>query len=410
MRKVPLVDSLKIIGRGSGNWIAERPIVVSFEVTDACNIHCRGCYRQKLAGHKTLQELRDEVLFLKKWRNCDNISIAGGEPLIHPDIVELVDFIARQGMKPILLTNGQRLDREILRELKHANLVGVAFHVDSLQERPGWTGKSELELNALREKLAGIISDVGGVPCSFGITVYRENFQYIPELLRWTIRHKEIVQAATFITYRGASIQDDYTVGGEKLKLERDTLGYATDDSPEDIGISSGDVYNLIRQHFPEYDAAAYLGGTQTHTAIKWLVGSLVASKTELLGHIGPRALEAAEVGHHMLNGTYMIYRKDTQLGRKSLLLGLVDPAMREVAKRYLRRPVNLFSPVYGIAVGIIQAPDALPDGRVDMCDSCPDMTYYDGRLVNSCRLDEYRKFGAMMTFDKHEETVAAPN
>jgi hypothetical protein len=28
MRKVPLAESLKIIGRGSMNWIAERPIVV----------------------------------------------------------------------------------------------------------------------------------------------------------------------------------------------------------------------------------------------------------------------------------------------------------------------------------------------------------------------------------------------
>ncbi len=28
------------------------------------------------------------------------------------------------------------------------------------------------------------------------------------------------------------------------------------------------------------------------------------------------------------------------------------------------------------------------------MCDSCPDMTYYNGKLINSCRMDEYRLFG----------------
>ena len=380
------------------------------EVTDICNIHCKGCYRQKLAGHKTMDQLREEILFLRKWRNCDNISIAGGEPLIHPNIVETVDFIARQGMKPFILTNGQRLDRELLRDLSRAGLVGIGFHVDSLQERPGWTGKNEIELCALRERLAGIVADVGGIPCGFGITVYRQNFDCIPDLLRWTIRHKEVVQGATFITYRGASLEGEYRVGGEKVKLDRDTLGYATDDPVEEIGITSADVYALIRRHFPEYDAAGYLGGTQTHTSIKWLVGSLIATKHEVLGHIGPKALEFAEVGHHLLYGTYMVYRKDLQLGRKALLLGLIDPAMREAAKRYLRRPVNLFSPVYGISVGIIQAPDALPDGRVDMCDSCPDMTYFDGRLVNSCRLDEYRKFGAMLTFDSSREPASARN
>ena len=36
MRKVPFQQSLKIIGRGSLNWVADRPIVVSFEVTDSC--------------------------------------------------------------------------------------------------------------------------------------------------------------------------------------------------------------------------------------------------------------------------------------------------------------------------------------------------------------------------------------
>jgi len=43
LRKVPLIESLRIIGRGSLNWIAERPIVVSFEVTDACTCYCKHC-------------------------------------------------------------------------------------------------------------------------------------------------------------------------------------------------------------------------------------------------------------------------------------------------------------------------------------------------------------------------------
>ena len=46
----------------------------------------------------------------------------------------------------------------------------------------------------------------------------------------------------------------------------------------------------------------------------------------------------------------------------------------------------------------IIQAPDMLPDGRADMCDSCPDMTVYDGKLINSCRMDEYRLFGGFLS------------
>jgi hypothetical protein len=32
------------------------------------------------------------------------------------------------------------------------------------------------------------------------------------------------------------------------------------------------------------------------------------------------------------------------------------------------------------------------------MCDSCPDMTVWDGNLINSCRMDEYRLFGGMVS------------
>ena len=382
------------------------------EVTDICNLHCRGCYRQTLEGHKTLEQLKEEILFLKRWRNCDNISIAGGECLLHPEIVEIVDFISRNGMKPYILSNGLRLERGLLRELKKANLVGVGFHVDSLQNRPGWQNKNELELCDLRQSLAEMVAEVGGVPCGFGITVYRENFQYIPDLIRWNLKNRKIVQGATFITYRSAIEDTQYTVDNKKIELTPDTLGYVSSDKPEDIGIGSADVYELIKREFPQYDASAYLGGTQLHDSIKWLVGMIVASEHEVLGHVGRRGAELAQVGNHLLNGTYFVYRKDFHLGKKALLLGLIDKEIRPVVNWYLKNPFRLlFEPVYGISIGIIQAPDVLADGRVDHCDSCPDMTYFDGKLVHSCRLDEYRKFGKLMqAAPKGEPALAQTN
>ena len=70
-------------------------------VTDICNLHCEGCYRQKITGHKPLEEVKEEIRFFKRWRNPDNVSIAGGEPLIHPHIMDLVAYIAElRGSSP----------------------------------------------------------------------------------------------------------------------------------------------------------------------------------------------------------------------------------------------------------------------------------------------------------------------
>ena len=45
----------------------------------------------------------------------------------------------------------------------------------------------------------------------------------------------------------------------------------------------------------------------------------------------------------------------------------------------------------------IIQPVNFEDDGRQDMCDSCPDITVHDGKLVWSCRMEELNKFGAFV-------------
>ncbi|HEX7568286.1 MAG TPA: radical SAM protein, partial [Anaerolineaceae bacterium] len=112
-------------------WSMNDNPIAWLEVTDICNIHCEGCYRQYMTGHKTLDALKEEVDFFIRWRNPDNFSIAGGEPLIYPHIVELVEYIASKGIKPVILTNAYALTPEILKKLKKAGLAGFTIHIDS---------------------------------------------------------------------------------------------------------------------------------------------------------------------------------------------------------------------------------------------------------------------------------------
>ncbi len=99
-------------------WSMNDNPIAWLEITDICNITCEGCYRQHMTGHKSLEQLKEEVDFFIRWRNPDNFSIAGGEPLIHPQIVDLVAYIAKQGVKPVILTNARALTPRILKSLK----------------------------------------------------------------------------------------------------------------------------------------------------------------------------------------------------------------------------------------------------------------------------------------------------
>ena len=59
-----------------------------------------------------------------------------------------------------------------------------------------------------------------------------------------------------------------------------------------------------------------------------------------------------------------------------------------------LINPANLIRRAYIQSFMIIQPVNFEPDGRQDMCDSCPDITVHEGKLVWSCRLEEVNQYG----------------
>jgi MoaA/NifB/PqqE/SkfB family radical SAM enzyme len=149
-------------------WTLPDNAISWLEVTKACNLYCEGCYRENgPKTHKALDQIKRDLAVFKKYRKTDGVSLAGGDPLVHPDVVEIVRLVAQEGLKPIVNTNGMALDMKLLRELKKAGVVGFTFHIDSKQHRPQWRGKTEVELNALRLQFAEMLAEVGGLSCAF---------------------------------------------------------------------------------------------------------------------------------------------------------------------------------------------------------------------------------------------------
>ena len=101
-------------------WNLADNAITWLEPTTKCNIYCEGCYRENdPQGHRPLESVIEELEALKNLRKTDGISIAGGEPLIYPDIVPLVQYISSQGWKPIVNTNGQALNPQMVKDLKN---------------------------------------------------------------------------------------------------------------------------------------------------------------------------------------------------------------------------------------------------------------------------------------------------
>ncbi len=366
------------------------------EITDRCNITCKGCYRTALAGHKTLDDIKAEILFMEEWRNINNVHLAGGEPLIHPEIVEIVRFIHGRGLNPVIISNGEALTTDLLVRLRDAGLAEISFHIDSGQSRPGRTGRDEVELNGLRQHYADLLAEVGGVNCNFNMTVNPRTLQQVPAVIGWALGTRGKVSGLTFITLRGFPREGVEFVGsGRMIDLDAATVGMVNDVEDELADLRAQDLYGVIRDRFPAYEAASYLGGTKTPSSVKWLIANAVCSGEEWVGSVSPATVELVQVLHHWRRGRYYAGGRE-RVGRSVLVMGAFDRRVRGVLAGLIKHPRRLFGPIFTLTVSIIEPNTLLPEGDYEMCDSCPDITYYKGRLVHSCRLDEYRLYGML--------------
>lgn len=382
-------------------WSLPDNAISWLEPTSACNLACDGCYRENVrSSHKPMDVVAREVELFQQLRNSDGISIAGGDPLMHPQIVEIVRLVADKGLKPILNTNGGLLTPELLRELKKAGVYGFTFHIDSKQGRPKWKDANELELNELRRQCAEMVAEVGGLSCAFNSTVYEDTLQYTPDLVAWAARHIDIVHVMVFILYRAAAPQlpFDWYAGGRKI--DKDKLVYS-ETHERKIDIKSTDVVAEIRKRFPDFTPCAYLNGTEKPNSFKWLLTGRIGTKERIYGYVGPKFMEMIQTTHHLLKGRYLAYARPrlTSMGRSMLLLSAIDARLRSTAAHYLTsaltNPVRLFKGLHYQSVMIIQPIDFLENGLQNMCDGCPDMTLYNGELVWSCRMEELKQFGS---------------
>ena len=380
-------------------WTAADNAMTWLEPTRKCNMTCDACFAvNDPHSEKSLEQIARELNTMLRLRRCDAMLIAGGEPLTHPGIIDIVRMTRSRRVKPVIFTNGLFLNRPLLRELKKAGLHGCTFHVDAHQSRPGWTGKSEKELNELRSHLADMLHAEGGLTCAFNTTIFPDTLDAVPDVVAWAASRPDRVHILTFVCVRMADIDGpfEYFVGDTRVDFGNSP--YVTGKHYDNL--MNADVYAQITRILPEFRFSAFLGGTVRPESLKWAIGFNVASSTRSYGSGGARMMEIIQTGYHAFTGRYLGYAhpKATSHGKLSLLLAAVDPELRQTARRYaaavLRHPSELFRKLHVQNICVVQPSDILPNGEMDTCDGCPNKTYWEETLVSSCRLEEYKLFG----------------
>ena len=163
---------------------ARPPQSAQIEVTNRCSLACRTCTRLKLPdlGDMSLDDFRQMIDSLGR---LDRLWLSGqGEPLLHPDLPEMVRYCAKQGItNTVIHTSGMPLDLEMADRLALSGLGELRVSID------GGTPE-DMEYLRVGASLEKIIENTrafvarGTVRTSFYTVLNRRNHTSVPLLPR----------------------------------------------------------------------------------------------------------------------------------------------------------------------------------------------------------------------------------
>ena len=160
-----------------------RPVVV-WNVNNRCNLNCEHCYieakDQKEEGELTTQEASQFIQDLGKLK-IPVLLFSGGEPLLREDIYELATWADREGIKPILSTNGTLISRQVAKRLKTSGFKYIGVSLDGLERVHD---DFRHRVGAFRQALTGLQNSMeAGLRVGVRFTINEKNKDDLPQVL-----------------------------------------------------------------------------------------------------------------------------------------------------------------------------------------------------------------------------------
>ncbi|MBN2736631.1 MAG: 12,18-didecarboxysiroheme deacetylase [Spirochaetales bacterium] len=162
----------------------KKPVVV-WNVGRRCNLKCIHCYSQSRN-----QEYSDELTTEEGFALIDDLArfgspvllFSGGEPLMRPDLFELIARARSRGMRAVLSTNGTLITKEIAQKLKDFDLSYVGISFDGLEKiHDSFRGKK----GAFKEALEGLRNcKEAGIKVGLRFTMNKKNVEDIPGIFQ----------------------------------------------------------------------------------------------------------------------------------------------------------------------------------------------------------------------------------
>ncbi|HHT64193.1 MAG TPA: putative heme d1 biosynthesis radical SAM protein NirJ2 [Clostridia bacterium] len=193
-------------------------MIVSWNTTNQCNMFCEHCYRE--AGAKVKDELSTEegkaLLNEIKKAGFKIMIFSGGEPLLRPDIFELVEHAVGLGLRTVFGTNGTLITLDTARHFKALGVMGMGISLDSMDS------EKHDRLRKMQGAWEGAVQGMkncreAALPFQIHTTVMDWNQDEVLDITDFAVKMGAVAHHQFFLipTGRGKDIED------EALKVEQ---------------------------------------------------------------------------------------------------------------------------------------------------------------------------------------------
>lgn len=175
-----------------------RYFTLQWHVTAKCPNRCIHCYLMNSEGYKS--EIENELSFnecvkiiddfetmLKAWNIQGRINFTGGDPLLKPEIFDLIKYARDKNISVGILGNAEHLNIKIVSKLKALGIESYQVSIDGMEETHDILRKK----GSFKQTLKGLkILNQVGVCSEVMFTVSKRNMEELVDVIRLVAREK----------------------------------------------------------------------------------------------------------------------------------------------------------------------------------------------------------------------------
>jgi radical SAM protein with 4Fe4S-binding SPASM domain len=165
-------------------FITGAPFLVVWDITTACNLHCKHCYAnagKTSDAELTTTEAKRAIDALDR-ASVPIIAFSGGEPLVRKDVFELARYATGKGIFVAMATNGTLITQEKAQEMKQAGIQFAQISLDGATAKThdafrGTPGVFERTIQGIKNCVAE------GLFVNIATTATKYNYAEIPRII-----------------------------------------------------------------------------------------------------------------------------------------------------------------------------------------------------------------------------------